>query len=634
MNHYSRSHILFFYFLFVAGIALYFQSLTNDIINWSDEELFSFVSAFLHGKGNLFSQARYTPVSLLWFSFQRSFSEYGYFLFHTVSLIFHIINAALFFLLCRRKFDMKISSFLSLLFLVHPVMLESVAWVSRQSALIGAFFLLAALHAYILFKEKGKKRYFLAAVVSVIAYFLFALPGAAIILLIILVDYQFTKEKIKILVKRNSLFIGIYLFFLFAYIFQAGAVSNIIQSFSDLNISVLRFGIVRNIAELFVPFAFPLVTDSEIFISHTSVISWLYPAISGVIFLAAILLRRKNSLIAISVLFFLLTAMPIVTFMTDEKTLLSNASFYLSSPSLLFLFGLFLQRIAEKISSLKIIVIAGYAVLFAVLCSVSYVTVKRSMFWKNNETFWNAAHADDPHNQFVLLQRGNYNLDRYEIDKALVDFDTLLSYSPENEEALVSRGLAYLRSYNYPQAINDLTAAITFKRANFTAYYNLGITYDRIMQHDSAIAVFSRSLEFFPNSAQLLTARGNAFISAGKAVEAFADFQRAVTLDSVYTNAYRSRASASMQLGNFTAARKDFEKEIEINPRQFIPYVNLAFCSFLLDDTLSVHHYYSTAYNIDSIGVKSYTGRAIGTFLRSRSNIQSFNRIINEIERK
>ena len=108
------------YFVVTITVISYYPTLFNHIINWNDGELFNAVSAVMKGQAGLFSQPAYAPLELAFVAFQRSFSEYGYFLFHALSMIHP----------CRQC---------SFAFLHHPEVIQLGASCSdRQHTIFGA----------------------------------------------------------------------------------------------------------------------------------------------------------------------------------------------------------------------------------------------------------------------------------------------------------------------------------------------------------------------------------------------------------------------------------------------------------------------------------------------------------------
>lgn len=140
-------------FIILAGLAVFFFSLFNGFV-WDDKTYIIYNPAIASASftdfftPNLFNTGgQYRPLPYLYFSlFYRLLgaAPLGY---HLLQITLHIVNACLVFLLFRHFFGRKTSLFLSLIFLVHPLQVESVAYIAATGSPLFMLFGMAALHA-------------------------------------------------------------------------------------------------------------------------------------------------------------------------------------------------------------------------------------------------------------------------------------------------------------------------------------------------------------------------------------------------------------------------------------------------------------------------------------------------------
>ena len=176
--------------LLIACFAAYYPILFNDFLyRWDDQwvaineytegginfnNIWAIFSQFYHGQ--------YAPVNECLYLFVYTLFGYNPIAFHFASLMLHILNVCLAYIIIKRIIKQSkrvkienastIAFISALLWAIHPINVESVAWVSASKILIYAFFYLAATLTYLLFLDKMKVRfYFLTIVFFALSFF-------------------------------------------------------------------------------------------------------------------------------------------------------------------------------------------------------------------------------------------------------------------------------------------------------------------------------------------------------------------------------------------------------------------------------------------------------------------------------
>ena len=104
----------------------------------------------------------YQPLTTLVNAVIYSFSQLNPFAYHLLALILHLLNSILVFVLLRKFLqDPAVSLLLTGIFCLHPMQVESVAWVSASSSLLFGFFYLLALWNYLRFREEENQMKYL-----------------------------------------------------------------------------------------------------------------------------------------------------------------------------------------------------------------------------------------------------------------------------------------------------------------------------------------------------------------------------------------------------------------------------------------------------------------------------------------
>lgn len=172
--------------LFLVTFIVYFPSLHNQILGvWDDQwQVCNVWTEYGLALANISDivlnslKGQYSPINQMMYSLIFSVDEYNPFLFHLYSLLLHSVNTCLVFLIIKRScvFFPEINqentltvSFLSaLLFAVHPLQVESVAWISASKVVLFSFFYLLGMLVFLMFLDSKKKRYYFYAILCFI----------------------------------------------------------------------------------------------------------------------------------------------------------------------------------------------------------------------------------------------------------------------------------------------------------------------------------------------------------------------------------------------------------------------------------------------------------------------------------
>jgi len=191
----------YFYIIFVVGILIYFPIFFNGFV-WDDYpyilnnpqiHLFDFASIF--GPSYFNFGFFYRPIPDLYFTILYSFSGQHAFLYHLVQLVLHITSSVLLFIFFLFFFSDSIAFFLTLIFLVHPINVESVAFIgATQSEL---FFLPGIIALLLSQKKVVSQQRFLWIIVLLFLSALTKETGILFFLLVVIYRYVFKLGKLK-----------------------------------------------------------------------------------------------------------------------------------------------------------------------------------------------------------------------------------------------------------------------------------------------------------------------------------------------------------------------------------------------------------------------------------------------------
>lgn len=179
-SKYIDNRILPYIILLIAGVAVYYPILGNQLLDFWDDQ-WVVMNHYTEGGVNIqniwrilteFYHGQYAPFNEFLYLFLYTFFGYNPFPFHLASLLIHLANSCLVFAVLKKLLvlskripnpnTIKLISFITALFFcIHPFNVESVAWMSASKVLVYALFYLLATYTFLLYLGKNKMRYYI-----------------------------------------------------------------------------------------------------------------------------------------------------------------------------------------------------------------------------------------------------------------------------------------------------------------------------------------------------------------------------------------------------------------------------------------------------------------------------------------
>ena len=190
-------------------------------------------------------------------------------------------------------------------------------------------------------------------------------------------------------------------------------------------------------------------------------------------------------------------------------------------------------------------------------------------------------------------------------------YDHTLEVTNRNFLIHYDRGAAYVDRGNYGEAIEDFNSAIEIDSKYAPAYGGRGIAYEGIGNYPKAIGDFNEAVEIDPSLAWAYNHRGALYGKLGDFRQAIEDFNRVIEIDPGYLEAYYNRGAANSKIGNCREAISDFSKTIEADPGRAEAYYNLAVSYGKLGDYGKEIENYGKVIEINPGSAQSYNSRGI-----------------------
>ena len=470
-------------------------------------------------------------------------------LFHALNLTIHLVNTALVFGLVRTLLRSrqkpapqgtdKVSLLAAFVFALHPLQVESVAWVSELKGVLSMMFGLLGLLAYC---RSGKRvvtaLFFLAAMLAKPSAMVF--PGVAFLL-----DRIFFGKSLR----QSVLMPAIYAVLLLPFVFWTKALQ------PDLNLdfiptlgqrlAVSADAFVFCLYKLLLPY--PLVVDygrsPKFVLDHVP--GWQI-ALAGLVFLAGLAVVGKavlrprpaaepsaepwQPLILCGWSIFLLSIAPVLGLVPFGFQQFSTvADHYLYLPLLgisLAVAGLLLRaRACVQVSRVAM-------ALLGVLAGLSFAQARH---WRSTETLFTRTLQSNPQSYLGAFSIGDEYLRGGHPEQSLPWLQKSLAINPDYLEAQISLGMAWVQSGNIEAAIDHYHAVIARNpstlgsraRSVASLHNNLGMLLLQIGREDEATEHFRTAVQMFPRSLNAHLNLGNVAMANGRYSDALAEFEKA-----------------------------------------------------------------------------------------------------------
>lgn len=434
----------------------------------------SLFNAFISDDLGIVTNIRKTDVLFSNIRLLRSLIYYGTYLlfglhpviFRLGNILMHIGSVIVFYKIVSRLSTRTIGLMASLWFGVHPVLVESVAWISGGVYVQYGLFLLLSFYWYIL--SKTHKNYF---IFSVIAYLLALLTSdKAVVFAGIVIVYELMFGDIYASRQTIAVYVGIScVSLIISFSLLSGRVTYLegVSGGStrlDNPIVFLTSAITLYLVLMFWPqnlslyHSDPVVTPA--WLVSSMVITVLFLAIIGICL-------RHNKRISFWLLFFVFSLASVlspyrITWIVAERYA------YLGTAAVMAAVVVFLDRVLRMhvLNTLKIVI------WMVVFMTFSVLTMRRNLDWKNNDTFWLAT----------------------------------VRASPGEPKAHNTLATVYVTHREYTKAISELKTAIRLKPTYMPAYYNLGLVYEMMSDKAQALEYYRKAKELIPNDTDAIKA--------------------------------------------------------------------------------------------------------------------------------
>jgi tetratricopeptide (TPR) repeat protein len=557
--------------------AVFGQTLTHEFVNFDDGDYVydnPVVTQGLTFNGIVwaFTRLRYNNWHpLTWLTHMLDCQLYGLHPggHHLTNVLLHTATVIALFLVLRQMTGaFWRSAFVAAVFAIHPLRVESVAWVAERKDVLSGLFFMLTIGAYVRYARRPGSwgRYVLLFAMGLMCKpMLVTLP-----VVLLLLDYWplrrveprklsgLVLEKLPLLMLSAASCVA-------TLVAQTGAIQSTelysmpLRLGNALATCLVYLGQMVHPARLVVFYPYP----------HNGLPAWEV-ALAGTLLagLSAVawVQRRKQPWIVVGWLWYLVMLLPVLGIIqvgeqahADRYTYLPQIGIYVA---LTWLVAEWRVRWLHHGPSL----VALGGLMAGVVAVLMVCAWKQTAYWQNSETLWTRALACIRGNCRAELNLGDALLQKGRVDEAITHFQEALRIDPNSALPHLNLGLGLFQKGKVDEAITQYQAALEINAEDADAHYGLANALRQKGRVDEAIAHFQKALQIRPDYAKAQNNLGNALLKMARVDEAIPHYQDALQIDPGNAEAHNNLGAALRQKGRLDEAITHFQEALKINP--------------------------------------------------------------------
>ena len=573
-------------YLFIATAVtfiLYNPTRNAEFTNWDDVDYITQNADLisLNWRNLLLEdyQSNYHPLTMLSFGLEYSVAKLNPGLYHLDNILIHIINIVLVFWFIMLLTGNPESGFIcSMLFAIHPLNVESVAWVSERKNVLYTLFFLSSLIAYLKYlKDEKMKFYYFSLGLFLLSLFAKGM-AVSLSLTILAIDFLHSRSLFskKVIFEKIPFFLLSLLFGLAAIFLQPVHLSEVDlmkdDPYSNPFYEKLLFGLFNTgdyLMKAFMPYKlaafyhYPLKTDG--------VLPFQYYLVPLIVLLASVffvlkLLRIKiyeQRLFLFAMLFFLLNIVFVLQILPVGGAIMADRYMYVPGLGIFMFISfayVYIQKNHIKFANLFLIAFVFY-------CSaLAFISFNRSKIWQSSLTLWSDQIEKYKNQPFGYHNRGSARMQLKDLSKSRKDFNKAIELDSSYYKAYYSNGLLDYSTGKYNSALWNFNKAISINK-NYDVVYKVRAALKlTLADAEGALSDYSFFIKLNPDNFSGYYLRGLLFYHLNDYILAIEDFSRTLSLDPYNSDAYCYRSLARFASQDSEGALLDISTSLSLKP--------------------------------------------------------------------
>jgi protein O-mannosyl-transferase len=518
---------------------------------------------------SLDSPSQYFPLTYTTFRMEWAIWGLNPMGYHWVNILLHAANALLVWRLLTRL-AVPGAWLAAALFALHPVQVESVAWITERKNVLSLVFFLLALLCWIQFLEKPSGRpwkyYGLALIFYALALFskttACTLP-AALLLILWLKARPIDRQRLIQVVPFMVLGLVMGLMTVWWERFHQGTQGKLFSMGLVERILVASHALWFYAGKLFWPsnltFIYPRWAIEP---ANPSAYVWL---VMGIGFCAAVYFTRRfvGRSVEVATLFYVAMLSPLLGFImlyTFRYTFVADHYQYVASIGLMALVAAGIA-IALKTRPLLKLAVCG-----ALLLTLAILTRQQAEIYRDPETLWRDTLVKNPDCWLASTSLGGILINQGRIDEGMEYCLKAVQMNPNFSESLNNLGVAFADKGQLDAAIENYRKAIQINPDFSESLNNLGVALAASGRPDEAMENYRKAIKINPNYCDALDNLGVALTSQDRFSEAIESFQRAIEANSRHPETFYHLGLALYESGRAREAVAAYREALRMNP--------------------------------------------------------------------
>ena len=513
---------------------------------------------------------------------------------HWTSLVIHILNTVLLFLFFNTTTGaIWRSAVVAALFAIHPINVESVAWIAERKNVLSTFFWITTMLLYILYiRLPGWKRYL--PVILSLALGLMAKPMLVTLpFVLLLLDYwplnrttinQLNEEQSKttaLVVKKEKIS---FLILEKLPLLALSAISICVTLYAQRSVNTVAsldtLPLLKRIPNIIVSYGLYIKklfwpVDLAAFYPHWGINLWHVFFTAFMLVMVTVFICkyfRKLPYLSVGWFWYLGTLVPVIGLVQVGAQSMADRYAYVPFIGLFIMISWGIYGLLRKLTSAKVILATASLIILA-LTTVSYFQVA---YWRDTFTLFTHTLNVTENNFVAHYMLAGELLEQGKIDEAIRHYQSSLLLSNQKYIPLFGLGRALSMQGKYDEAIAAFRQAIKINPKSAESYDHLCKALEKMGRRDEAIEEYRKLLKLVNDHPGLYNNFGNVLLRQGNYDEAIKQYNEALRIRPTDAGAYYNSGLALMQQGKMDEALKCFQRAIALNPQSTNAYYQSA----------------------------------------------------------
>jgi tetratricopeptide (TPR) repeat protein len=486
---------------------------------------------------------------------------------HLTNVLLHTATVILLFLFLRAMTGaLWRSAFVAAVFAIHPLRVESVAWVAERKDVLSGLFFMLTIGAYVRYARRPWSPTRYGLVVFLFAMGLMCKPMLVTLpIVLLLLDYwplQRVESAGRLVLEKLPLLGLSAAVSLATLLAQHGSIQSTGSFSLPARLANALAGCMIYLRQMIYPaglapfYPYPLngLPAWEVMLAGA-----LLAGLSAI----ALGRRRKQPWLFIGWLWYLVMLLPVIGVIQVGDQ--SHADRYTYLPQI----GIYVAlawMAAEWGANRRLGRVAMGGLMAGMVGVLTVVAWKQAAYWKTDEALWTRALACTSDNYVAHFTLGNVLRQQGRMAEAAAHYQNAVQIRPGYPQAQINLGEALLLKGEVDHAITHFQIALQINPGFAEAHFNLAVALSQKGRWDDAIAQYQMALQINPDNAVAHCNLGAIFGQQGRTDEAIRQFQKALEIQPEYADARDGLGNCFSQMGRMDDAIAHYQKAVEIRP--------------------------------------------------------------------